>query len=816
MNTCFQKILTTDKIATIAVILFLLPTFFAYSRTFPHPPHRASILDSTASSKVAPKIYLVPALTVTTTKARQNLSPVSFSEISRVELEKQYSYQDIPTLLSELPSTIFFSENGNNVGYSNLSMRGFDQRRISVMINGIPQNDPEDHNTYWINVPDLASSLSGIQVQRGAGYANYGHAAIGGSVQLTTSNFADTRGILISSGIGLQEFAGGIDIGGGKRTNLLATIQKYSLELSSGIVTDGASNADYAFYARASHINSVGYRDQSWAQLSSYFLSGVRFDKNVTTQFNIFGGPIADGLAYTGLPKSYIQDVNLRRRNYSGWDFDSTGRNLAYSTTRRAQEIENFSQPHYEMLNDWFVNENLTLKSALFYYQGDGFFDYDASWADASTLRLTPEYGFPQGIQPSNAILRAFVGNRHGGWIPRVVWKHSIDGLSGELTAGLEARIHRSEHWAKIRYAEGLPTGFDPDYQLYFYNGERDIFSAFARESMRFSEQFSLNAEAQLVHHAYRISNERAGNRFTTYTTTQGTTIGNGNTLFGVNYLFLNPRIGAVFTPNAQMSIFASAAYTSREPRMRNLYAAEDAFFGAQPLFASDTSGGKLRYDFSRPQVRPERLLDIEAGMRWAEDDKLSVGVNLYWMEFFDELVRSGQRDIFGNPVDGNAPRTRHYGLEIDIAYLLFRTSTSSLKLSGNATFSANTIVEYSFQTGDGAISLAGNPIAGFPGVLGNARLTYEIGNFYSSIAIRHVGEFYTDNFRSAANKNDAYTVVNADVSYLFRNVFGLQSLRIRAQVNNCLNALYSAGGNGREFFPAAERNYYLSIELGL
>jgi iron complex outermembrane recepter protein len=783
------------------------------------------------SIKTTTKIYTVPALTVTTTKAQKYTSPVPFAEITAAELEKHYTYHDVPSILAELPSTIFYSENGNSVGYSNLSMRGFDQRRISVMINGIPQNDPEDHNTYWINVPDLASSLAGIQVQRGAGHANYGAAAIGGSIHLTTSNFVNNRGILISSGLGVQEFGASPLTGG--RTSFVPTVQKYSLEISSGLVEDKTpdeqpngnpnekpANTQYAFYARASYINSAGYRDNSWAQLSSYFLSGVRFDSALTTQINIFGGPVADGLAYTGLPKAYTHDVGLRRRNYSAWDYDSTGQKLAYSTVRRAQEIENFAQPHYELLNDWFVAKNLTFKSALFYYQGDGFFDYDASWADAATLRLTPEYGFTPNVQPTNALIRAFVGNRHGGWLPRIVWSHDIEGVgTGELTAGAEARIHRSERWGKIRYADGLPTSFDPDYRIYSYNGERDIFSVFVRENVRLNEQFAVNAEAQIVCHAYRISNERAGNRLTTYTDINGTTIGNGNSLFTVNYVFLNPRLGAVFTPNTQTSIYANIAYTSHEPRMRNLYAAEDAFTGATPLFASDTASSKVRYNFSRPLVRPERLLDLEAGfrtgLRTGEDDTWKLSVNGFWMEFFDELVRSGQRDIFGNPVDGNAPRTRHYGIELEGALNLVRTSTSKLTASGNATFSVNTIVDYTFQGADGAISLAGNPIAGFPSVLGNVRIAYEAGSFYVSVLGRHVGTFFTDNFRIEANKNDAYSVLNADASYTVRRVLGLQSVRVRAQVNNVLNSLYSAGGNGREFFPAAERNYYFTIELG-
>jgi iron complex outermembrane recepter protein len=784
------------------VILFMLCfcTLSLLSQTF---PKRAPEPDST-------RIFAVPALTVTSMKAERFQSPVAFAELNANDIAKLYTYQDIPSLLAELPSTIFYSENGNNVGYSNLSMRGFDQRRIAVLLNGIPQNDPEDHNAYWINLPDIASSLSSIQVQRGAGYASYGQAAIGGSVNMTTSNFANERQIRVTAGSGIQE------LGANGRTVFVPNVQKYSLEISSGIVRDSAQNADYAVYARISHINSAGYREQSWAQLSSYFVSAVRFDATLTTQINVFGGPVADGLAYTGLPKAFVQDLTLRRKNYSAWEYDSTGRTLAFSVNRRAQELEHFQQPHYELLNDWQCSDAVSLKSALFFYTGDGFFDYDASWADAATLRLTPEYGFPTSTAPpSNALIRAFVGNRQGGWIPRVVWTHDVGERTAELTAGAEIRLHRSLRWGSVRYAENLPGGFDPDYRIYSYNGEREIYSAFARERVDISEQVSLTAEAQIVHHAYRITGERAGNRFTQYTAADGTSVGNGDALFTVNYLFVNPRLGINFTPDEKTSAFGAVAFTSREPRMRNLYAAEDAFFGAKPLFASDTANGQTRYDFSRPLVRPERLLDVELGAKRVEQG-FTVGVNAYWMEFFDELVRSGQRDVFGNPVDGNAPRTRHYGVEVQGSAEIVAQKNIRLTASANATFSVNRVVDYTFQTGDGSLSLAGNPIAGFPGMLANVRLDCVAGDFAASASARYVGAFYTDNFRNEANKNDAYAVVNVDASYTVRRVFGVPSIRVRLQVNNALNALYSASGIGREFFPAAERNVFFGVEIQL
>ncbi|MFN8360171.1 MAG: TonB-dependent receptor plug domain-containing protein [Candidatus Kapaibacterium sp.] len=764
--------------------------------------------------KDSTRVYTVPSVTVTSTRADAATSPVPFTEITRAELKDRYTAQDMPALIADLPSAFFYSDNGNGIGYSYIKMRGFDQRRIAVMINGIPQNDPEDHNVYWIDVPDAASNMQSIQVQRGAGLINYGAAAIGGSINLTTANFADSRFIRVSSGIGYQQF-------GANKTTILAPItSKFGLEVSSGL-TD-----KYAFYGRLSRINSDGYRANSWSEFNSYFLSAVRFDEDVTTQINVFGGPIADGLAYNGLPKQYITDLNLRRSNFNAFDYDSTGTNLAYTSTRRAQEIENFSQPHYEMLNDWFISENLTLKSALFYYTGTGFFDYDASWADAATLRMTPEYGFRDSIIPGNTLIRGAVENRHGGWIPRLVWNHE----DGELTIGAEFRLHSSYHYGKVQFAENLPAGVNPDFHIYDYDGGRSIFSVFGQEQYRLSPTTILNAEAQLVRHSYTISNEKAGGNYTRYTTTEGVITGNGD-LFTVNYLFLNPRVGVHHTFSDEMNAYASVALTSREPRMRNIYAAEDAYFGAQPLFARSKD---TLFDFTQPLVQPERMIDIEAGARYTSGDQhFALGANLFVMEFSNELVKSGRLDIFGNPVDGNAPRSRHIGIEIDGNALLIGNQTiGMLVLSGNLSVSRNRFIEYDyFISGTEKISLNNLPIAGFPDVLANLRLTYRRGGLNASVLFKHVGAFYSDNFGDklneyrttfpgitsyADNKADAYSIVNIDLAYEFARVFSLETLRLHAHCTNVLNALYAANAEGKEFYPAAERGFYLGIDLGL
>jgi iron complex outermembrane receptor protein len=794
-----------------SIIFFLLASNIAFAQQ--------SKSDTSKS-----KTYITPSVTVSSTTANDK-STVTFSDLTEKEIKNSYTVQDIAQHLSMLPSIYSVSQNGNNIGYTSISLRGFDQRRIAVMINGVPQNDPEDHNVYWINMPDLLASTDRVQVQRGAGLMNYGAAAMAGSVSVLTASGSRESAIRYSQFLGFQQFGDALT----GEDKFASTVSKSSIELQSGLIDD-----QYAISARLTSIQSDGYRQHSWAQLQSFFVSATRFDDNLTTQINVYGGPVRDALAYTGIPKAWIQNPALRRSNLNGWAYDTTGKAISWSGTRRLQEIEEFSQPHYEILNDWSITSNLTLKSTLFYYTGDGYFDYDASWADAGTLRLTPEFGVTGNPTIGNAIVRGFVGNRHGGWIPRLVWEHG----SGRLTTGLEIRSHRSLHWGAVQYAEGLPEGFDPDFKIYQYNGMRTILSAFAREEYQVSDRLMLQGELQVVHHRYGIEQEKAGNTFTSYRSSNGTMIGNGDQLFSINYLFANPRIGMHYALNEKERIIVSLAYTSREPRMRNLYAASDSYFGAMPLFEQIAINDSMNgYDFTKPLVKPESMLNLELG--WHHTSEFErFGITGYAMEFFDELVKSGRLDIFGAPIDGNAPRTRHIGIELEGWKSFPIHNGNALEIAGNLTMGYNRIVDMNYFTGNGSpISLNGNRIAGFPDFMGMLRIGYRNQTTGISLNMRHIGSFRSDNFDDdlinnqelitdlqnsfngyyADNIVDAYTVFGLDIDHTIMSIGGpMQSLRLRLQVQNLFDTLYASGAEGKEFFPGQRRMIIFGAELEL
>ncbi|MBK7629397.1 MAG: TonB-dependent receptor [Ignavibacteriales bacterium] len=709
---------------------------------------------------------------------KQGVTPIAFEKIRKEEIQKDYIVQDIPNYLSQLPSTTFYSENGNGIGYNYLSIRGFDQRRISVSINGIPQNDPEDHNVYWLDFPDLLASTELIQVQRGTGSGVVGYPAVGGSINIITSPFSEKSQINLAASYGSYN------------------TKKFNASFSSGLI-----NNKYSIYARLSQIQSSGYRKFSWSKLNSYHLSAVRYDDRLTTQFNLYGGPISDGLAYTGIAKFAVKDKKLRKENYSYWE--SGENSYTYTLDRKPTEIENFSQPHFELLNEYQLNNRIKLNSAFFLVLGSGFFDYDGSWSvfynDYFRLKLN---GYDTLMIPTNALIRAEVNNKQFGWIPKLSFEHT----NGNLVVGGEFRIHRSEHFGNINFAENLPSGVTKDYQYYFYNGAKDIFSGFVHESFNLTREINLLGELQLAYHKYRLYNEKY--------------LGND---FSVDDLFINPRIGVNYKFNDQQNVFLSFARVTREPRLKNYYDAAEASAGEKPQFEFNSNG---TYNYDSPLVKPETMNDLEIGTSF-NNDFLSLNLNLYYMLFENEIVKNGKVDRFGQPITGNVDQTTHIGFEISSVVKLL----SGLEIFGNASYSSNKITNGKyFISNSESIDISDNTISGFPEFLFNFGFKFNRNNIFVKLNSKYVGKFYSDNFDNELSKylnqlpgfidysdnvNEAYFTMDLYTSFEMNLFSSLTNSKIYIQVNNIFDNLYSAYAIGKEFFPAAERNFIAGIQIG-
>lgn len=727
------------------------------------------------------KLLISQTILVDGINAKKNEQTFTLSTIEKNRLSKNYTVQDVPEMISNLPSTMFYSEGGSGIGYNYLNIRGFDQRRISVSVNGIPQNEPEDHNVYWLDMPDLLANTELIQIQRGAGSGISGYPSIGGSINIITSNFSEKPISNVMFGIGDYN------------------TRKYGVSVGSGIV-----NNKYSYYFSLSNVLTTGYRDNSWADFKSFYLSAVRFDDAVTTQINIYGGLVKDGLAYTGLPKFAVTDKKLRRMNHSYWSADETG--FTYELYRRPEEKEEFFQPHFEILNEINLNKDITLNSALFLIIGNGYFDYDASWADSSYFRLTTNNGFNSLSNPGNAIIRAMVENKQWGWIPRISYKHH----NGELIAGAEVRIHRSIHWGNINYAENLPVGVTPNFRYYYYEGGKDIYNLFINENYKFNDNLRIAAEIQLAYNKYLLFNEKYSNNN-----------------FEVKNIFLNPRIGVNYKFNSNISSYFSIAHVSREPRLKNYYDAAESSGGAVPQFQQNSDG---TYNFDNPLVKPEKMLSLDLGINYKNDFN-DLGLNFYFMQFNDEIISNGQLDRFGQPITGNMNKTMHYGIELSVVTKPY----SFIEFIGNININKNYISDgftYIEDPSTGNIvkqDLTDNLIGGFPNILLNAAINFNYENLSIQLSGKYLGKFYSDNYYNKLNEYlqkyadfvdysdnvvDPYFIANLQLNYNFSLQPISENIKLTLQVNNLFDKLYASYAYGKEFFPGAERNIYFATKV--
>lgn len=758
--------------------------------------------------------YKTETIEVDALKGIERFTPVTFENINRAEVEKKYQIQDLPMFLNGSTSINSYSESGASVGYSYLSLRGFDQRRISILINGIPQNDPEDHQVYWVDVSDLTASVEEIQIQRGIGTALYGSSSIGGVVNVRTIDFFKRKFLNLDGGYG----------------NFNS--KRFSLEYSSGMLDNGLG-----FYGKFTKIKTDGYRDLSWSDHWSYFLSaGKIIGNNSTVRLNFYGSPIKNHLAYLGVDKAYLEG-KITGDKYT---------DRKYNYLIYPDETDNYFQPHYELIYNSQISKNIFLSNTFSYIRGEGYFNtsfpvyygYDFDYfrlkpfyvSDTTTFnplyyRKNPDGTFyydstnkKYEIVRSDIVTKLTVNNNTLGWFPKVQIKHSKE--KGTLVTGGEIRYHKSDHYGEITFGNALPEGTPPNYQYYFYNGGKRTFSVYANEIYAFTKKINAMLGVQYVHHRYNLSNDK----FKPYD-------------FSVNYNFLTPRAGINYNFNDRINAFVNFSIAKREPRLKDIYDAEDP--NSRPNFrVTDTVKGI----YEDALIKPEEMFDYEAGIGY-KSQRLKADLNFYLMDFKNEIVNNGQLDNVGQPIAGNAGKSIHRGIELGINFKPFvNNHLKDFSISGNLNISSNYFKEYievlGVDTSGNIIygnDYSGNQIILTPDIIGNLSLNYFHKAFGVFISVQHIGKQYPDNSenerKDPSQRNqpgyvdkviEPYTVVNAGLSLNitgFTKILGLNKLEFRLNANNIFDVLYETSGNisgGAPYWiPAATRNFFGEIKVG-
>ena len=713
---------------------------------------------------------------ITGTRAVTRKTPVAFIDVPRSEIQQRYWAQDIPMLLSEVPGIYSYSDAGNGIGYTYLKIRGFDQKRVSVMINGIPLNDPEDHQVYWVDMPDLLSSVHDVQIQRGVGSSLYGTSSFGGTVNIQTTPSNMPRKILATTGFGSYN------------------TQKYSLNLHSGLIDN-----QYAISARFSKVTSDGYRDNSAVDIWAYFLSAARYTLNTSTIINIYGGPELTHAAWEASPESELKK-NHRHNPY---------------TYKNA--VDNFSQPHYELHHQWAITDNVSWNNSIYYIQGKGYYESFKKNKKLYDFGLQPFY-LPDStiVKRTDLVRQKWVKKNHWGAISKLDWEHR----NGSFSAGIDGYLFDSNHWGKVVWAAQLPPEANPEDNYYRYTGDKKMITFFVHELYRLSHKITLMADMNWQLQKYQFRQDEVGN-FS----------GVNRHFYDVDYSFFNPRVGINYNATEKINIFANISTAHREPADDDLFdiwqGPDDV--GVAPLFArADTikkSDGEIDHlQWHDPLTDPESLIDFELGAGYSSS-KIKFHLNGYWMNFRNEIVPFSQVDKDGFPIKGNADLTTHRGIETDFTFILGKGFT----LSGAAALSQNYFekfyqyeVQYDDNIGTKKIDFSHKTIAGFPGTMANLKLSYTRGHLASHLFFQHIGRQYLDNNELDERSIPAYSLLNFYFSYNFKNILGLSGLKLNFWLNNVLNKKYETAGYYDSWYgenylwPAADRNFFIGIETEL
>lgn len=708
-----------------------------------------------------PVSYRLDDVVVSIGRGVPGRSAASLSNLSSELIETAYGSAEPPLIASEVPNATYFSWGGNNLGPAHLKIRGFDSNRLAISINGVPANDPEDHNVYWQNTPDFLSNTYDMQVERGVSGFKAGPAGIGGGLNLVTNDAVANRELSLS-------------LLGGKFNTFRRT-----LNYRSGLVEQR-----YNFTGRFSQVETDGYRDHSGADMWGYFLGATRYDPNMVTRMQVYGGQEETDLNYTAISKDMLES----NRTYNpaanaGLDYDG--------------ERDFFQQPHYILLNRWKIAQNLELDQSLFWIHGFGFYEQYKSGRDYFEYSLDANGdgvvdGSDSGTE-TDLIRRKYVEKDQVGWMPRLNWEL---GPITTIGLGLELRFYDSDHYGRILWGNNLPAGITPDYKFYGWTSQKDYIGGFANLDRQLNEKMNLNLGIQLRNITYSVEQEKLGG-FNGYS-------------YEVDYLFVNPRAGLTYQLSDRTTLFTSVAMSGREP-------VDDQVLNADnPYDVPKLS----KYGYS--EIDAERMLDIEIGGR-SSVGNLDFGGNLYVMMFENEIVSTGVWDpALDEVLVTNAPTSQHIGVEIDGTW---KTPIDGLTASGNIALDQSTFGSFDYlhtnpDWSTEQLNLDGNRIALTPGMTMNLRGTYKVDPITASLKIHHVGKQYLDNREVDDATLDAYTLLDGVLRCkLFRST-DFHQVELQIHGTNLLDVEYEPFGwvepAGPMYIPAAGRSYMAGITFNL
>lgn len=720
-------------------------------------------------------IYDLNTIEIQGNRVNEN-APFTHTLLDAQYLSRENLGQDMTILMQWQPSVVVTSDAGAGIGYTSMLIRGSDQTRINVTLNGVPVNDAESHNVFWVNMPNLAGNTSSIQIQRGAGTSTNGPGAFGGTVSINTHDLKPKPFVEVDGSLGSFQ------------------THKASVGLGSGLI-----NGQYFVEGRFSNIGSQGFIDRASSRLNSIFFSAGRITPKSSLRFNYLDGKEITYQSWNGAPEALINgDSAALRRHYNinrgaiylnsqdSVNLFNSGRTYNYYTY--PQQVDNYNQTHYQLIYAYNPSDVLKMKTTIFYTRGKGYFEqfrYEDSLSD---------YGIPdveeegQTVQNSTLVRRRWLDNHFTG----VMLDGEFSGIRNwTLQAGLNASYYTGDHFGDIVSSSVTIPDLD-QYKKYYDNiGQKEDLMGYARGIWTPTQKLSVHADLQLRlvdYTASGINNDRI------------------SLDISASHLFFNPKMGLTYSIDKNQQMYTSYAIAQKEPTRRDF---TDNTFDVLP--------------------RPEKLQNIETGYRYNKSN-MRLESNIYYMRYQDQLVLTGELNDVGAPIRINVPDSYRLGWENS----LFVQWAKKWSTGINLTMSRNKIIRFDeiipdYTQGFDKIVIPheNTDISFSPNVTGAIQIGYKVlQNLDVEWSSKYVGRQFLDNTSSLSRSLAAYHFHNLRLAYNIPQPW-LKEAVATLMINNITDRLYSSNGYTYSYifeeqitenflYPQAGLNFLVGLNIKL
>jgi iron complex outermembrane receptor protein len=539
--------------------------------------------------------------------------------------------------------------------------------------------------------------------------------------------------------------------------------QKNSLHVGTGLYKQ-----HFFFEGKVTGIKSDGYIDRARSNLKSYFAQAGYYSDKTIVKLVGFGGQEETYQAWYGIDSASIKS--------KGRTYNSVGEYFLPNDTLPHyynDMVDYYSQDHIQLHAMHSFSDNLTFNAALHYTYGRGYYqDLSPGWYDQDYFKLPNGINGNDTITYSDVIQRLWLDNHFYGGIWGLTYTANKFTL---IWGGAYNRYDPAKHYGQVIWARYFLDNMQ-GFHFYDNQGRKTEFNTYLKASYSITTEFSAFADVQ-----FRKINYKAWGTNREYA--------NDTIDIKKTYNFVNPKVGLLYQPTESWTVYTSFAVANREPSRSDFV---DAEVGEEP--------------------KPEKLYDIELGTRYSED-QYNFEVNLYNMQYRDQLVLTGELNSVGTSIRKNVGKSYRMGVEMTGGIKLLDV----IKLEGNVTLSKNR-TDYNESVDDSVIYYKDKTIAFSPSVIAAGKITYltPVKGLELFINTKHVGKQYLDNTENKIRSLNAYTVTDGGINYS-TSIMGTEC-QFNFRVNNIFDEMYNSNGSvgsySVNYYPQAGTNFMAGLTV--